>query len=133
MKEQEFDPRDFYDYEKEESGKTDAEIDAIVGEIYRSVVGGTLPVQTAAGSRDRTRQAACAMAPDAEKLNVEYQPGTISLDVQDGKVTALRVELGGSVQVAAVDTQASLAAQFTFRSDLTAEDVRVPAAALEKL
>ena len=70
---------------------------------------------------------------DAEKLNVEYQPGTISLDVQDGKVTALRVELGGSVQVAAVDTQASLAAQFTFRSDLTAEDVRVPAAALEKL
>ena len=43
MKEQEFDPRDFYDYEKEESGKTDAEIDAIVGEIYRSVVGGTLP------------------------------------------------------------------------------------------
>ena len=38
-----------------------------------------------------------------------------------------------SVQVAAVDTQASLAAQFTFRSDLTAEDVRVPAAALEKL
>lgn len=58
MKEQEFDPRDFYDYEKEESGKTDAEIDAIVGEIYRSVVGGTLPVQTAAGSRDRTRQAA---------------------------------------------------------------------------
>jgi len=53
--------------------------------------------------------------------------------VQDGKVTALRVELGGSVQVAAVDTQASLAAQFTFRSDLTAEDVRVPAAALEKL
>ena len=58
MKEQEFDPRDFYDYEKEESGKTDAEIDAIVGEIYRSVVGGTLPGQTAAGSRDRTRQAA---------------------------------------------------------------------------
>ena len=56
-----------------------------------------------------------------------------SVDVQDGKVTALRVELGGSVQVAAVDTQASLAAQFTFRSDLTAEDVRVPAAALEKL
>ena len=84
-------------------------------------------------SADRTRQAACAIAPDAEKLNVEYQPGTISLDVQDGKVTAQRVELDGSVQVAAVDTQASLAAQFTFRSDLTAEDVRVPAAALEKL
>ena len=108
---------------------------------YRACLeGGVTSTQTENGytytltlSADRTRQAACAIAPDAEKLNVEYQPGTISLDVQDGKVTALRVELGGSVQVAAVDTQASLAAQFTFRSDLTAEDVRVPAAALEKL
>ena len=108
---------------------------------YRACLeGGVTSAQTENGytytltlSADRTRQAACAIAPDAEKLNVEYQPGTISLDVQDGKVTALRVELGGSVQVAAVDTQASLAAQFTFRSDLTAEDVRVPAAALEKL
>ena len=108
---------------------------------YRACLeGGVTSTQTENGytytltlSADRTRQAACAIAPDAEKLNVEYQPGTISLDVQDGKVTALRVELGGSVQVAAVDTQVSLAAQFTFRSDLTAEDVRVPAAALEKL
>ena len=108
---------------------------------YRACLeGGVTSTQTENGytytltlSADRTRQAACAIAPDAEKLNVEYQPGTISLDVQDGKVTALRVELGGSVQVAVVDTQASLAAQFTFRSDLTAEDVRVPAAALEKL
>jgi len=62
-----------------------------------------------------------------------HQGEIVGVDVQDGKVTALRVELGGSVQVAVVDTQASLAAQFTFRSDLTAEDVRVPAAALEKL
>ena len=69
-----------------------------------------------------------------QTANLDIHQGEIvGVDVQDGKVTALRVELGGSVQVAAVDTQASLAAQFTFRSDLTAEDVRVPAAALEKL
>ena len=69
-----------------------------------------------------------------QTANLDIHQGEIvGVDVQDGKVTALRVELGGSVQVAVVDTQASLAAQYTFRSDLTAEDVRVPAAALEKL
>ena len=81
----------------------------------------------------RTRQAACAIAPEAEKLDVQYLPGTLELDVQNGTVTALRVTTGGSVQVGVVDTQASISAQCDFQTGLTADDCTVPAAVLEKL
>ena len=36
-------PRVFYDQEKEETGKTDTEVDAIVRDIYRSAVYGVSP------------------------------------------------------------------------------------------
>ena len=84
-------------------------------------------------SEDRTRQAAIAIAPDAEKLSVQYLPGTIELDVQDGKITALRASIGGSVQVSIVDTQIAISASFDFRSDLTKDNWPIPAAVWEKL
>ena len=84
-------------------------------------------------SAEQTQQAACAIAPEAEKLDVQYLPGTLELDVQDGTITALRVTTGGSVQIGVVDTQVSISAQFDFRTDLTADDCSVPAAVLEKL
>ena len=61
-------------------------------------------------SAEQTKQAACAIAPEAEKLDVQYLPGTLELDVQDGAITALRVTTGGSVQVGVVDTQVSISA-----------------------
>ena len=84
-------------------------------------------------SEERTRQEAIAIAPDAEKLNVQYLPGTIELDVQDGKITALRATVGGSVQVSIVDTQISISASFDFRTDLTKDNCPIPAAVREKL
>ena len=84
-------------------------------------------------SAEQTKQAACAIAPEAEKLDVQYLPGTLELDVQNGTVAALRVTTGGSVQVGVVDTQASISAQFDFQTSLTADDCTVPAAVLEKL
>lgn len=61
MKEQSPDLRDFFDYEKDESTRSDAEVDAIVQEIYRSVVGGNdgMPgpepeAETAGGTAVRT-------------------------------------------------------------------------------
>ena len=39
-------------------------------------------------SAEQTKQAACAIAPEAEKLDVQYLPGTLELDVQDGAITA---------------------------------------------
>ena len=84
-------------------------------------------------SAEQTKQAACAIAPEAEKLDVQYLPGTLELDVRDGTITALRVTTGGSVQIGVVDTQVSISAQFDFRTDLTADDCSVPAAVLEKL
>ena len=84
-------------------------------------------------SAEQTKQAACAIAPEAEKLDVQYLPGTLELDVQDGAITALRVTTGGSVQVGVVDTQVSISAQFDFQTDLSADDCTVPDAVLEKL
>ena len=84
-------------------------------------------------SAEQTKQAACAIAPEAEKLDVQYLPGTLELDVQDGAITALRVTTGGSVQVGIVDTQVSISAQFDFQTDLSADDCTVPDAVLEKL
>ena len=84
-------------------------------------------------SAEQTKQAACAIAPEAEKLDVQYLPGTLELDVQDGAITALRVTTGGSVQVGVVDTQVSISAQFDFQTGLTTDDCPVPAAVLEKL
>ena len=84
-------------------------------------------------SAEQTKQAACAIAPEAEKLDVQYLPGTLELDVQDGSITALRVTTGGSVQIGVVDTQVSISAQFDFRTGLTADDCAVPDAVLEKL
>ena len=81
MKEQEFDPRDFYDYEKEESGKTDAEIDAIVGEIYRSVVGGTLPVQKTVDEIPEKGARGCC----TEFRNTLFQ--TVQADINGGQGT----------------------------------------------
>ena len=72
-------------------------------------------------------------APDAEKLSVQYLPGTIELDVQDGKITALRASVGGSVQVSIVDTQIAISASFDFRTDLTKDNWPIPAAVWEKL
>ena len=43
-----FTPRSFYDYEKEEVGKTEYEIDAIIREIYRSAVHEEMPGQSKA-------------------------------------------------------------------------------------
>ena len=84
-------------------------------------------------SAEQTKQAACAIAPEAEKLDVQYLPGTLELDVQDGAITALRVTTGGSVQVGVVDTQVSISAQFDFQTDLSTDDCTVPDAVLEKL
>ena len=84
-------------------------------------------------SAEQTKQAACAIAPEAEKLDVQYLPGTLELDVQDGAITVLRVTTGGSVQVGVVDTQVSISAQFDFQTDLSADDCTVPDAVLEKL
>ena len=84
-------------------------------------------------SAEQTKQAACAIAPEAEKLDVQYLPGTLELDVQDGAITALRVTTGGSVQVGVVDTQVSISAQFDFQTDLSPDDCTVPDAVLEKL
>ena len=84
-------------------------------------------------SAEQTKQAACAIAPEAEKLDAQYLPGTLELDVQDGAITALRVTTGGSVQVGVVDTQVSISAQFDFQTDLSADDCTVPDAVLEKL
>ena len=84
-------------------------------------------------SAEQTKQAACAIAPEAEKLDVQYLPGTLELDVQDGAITALRVTTGGSVQVGVVDTQVSISAQFDLQTDLSADDCTVPDAVLEKL
>ena len=84
-------------------------------------------------SAEQTKQAACAIAPEAEKLDVQYLPGTLELDVQGGAITALRVTTGGSVQVGVVDTQVSISAQFDFQTGLTTDDCPVPAAVLEKL
>ena len=84
-------------------------------------------------SAEQTKQAACAIAPEAEKLDVQYLPGTLELDVQDGAITALRVTTGGSVQVGVVDTQVSISAQFDFQTGLTTDDCPVPAAVLGKL
>ena len=84
-------------------------------------------------SAEQTKQAACAIAPEAEKLDVQYLLGTLELDVQDGAITALRVTTGGSVQVGVVDTQVSISAQFDFQTDLSADDCTVPDAVLEKL
>lgn len=84
-------------------------------------------------SAEQTKQAACAIAPEAEKLDVQYLPGTLELDVQDGAITALRVTTGGSVQVGVVDTQVLISAQFDFQTGLTTDDCPVPAAVLEKL
>ena len=84
-------------------------------------------------SAEQTKQAACAIAPEAEKLDVQYLPGTLELDVQDGAITALRVTTGGNVQVGVVDTQVSISAQFDFQTDLSADDCTVPDAVLEKL
>ena len=64
---------------------------------------------------------------------MQYLPGTLELDVQDGSITALRVTTGGSVQIGVVDTQVSISAQFDFRTGLTADDCAVPDAVLEKL
>ena len=83
--------------------------------------------------REKKTPLALTLAPEAEKLDVQYLPGTLELDVQDGAITALRVTPGGSVQVGVVDTQVSISAQFDFQTGLTTDDCPVPAAVLEKL
>ena len=83
--------------------------------------------------RDKKTPLALTLAPEAEKLDVQYLPGTLELDVQGGAITALRVTTGGSVQVGVVDTQVSISAQFDFQTDLSADDCTVPDAVLEKL
>lgn len=60
------------------------------------------------------------------KLDVQYLPGTLELDVQDGTIAALRVTTGGSVQVGVVDTQVSISAQFDFQTGLTTDDCPRP-------
>ena len=84
-------------------------------------------------SAEQTKQAACAIAPEVEKLDADYLPGTLTLDVQDGKITSLNVTLSGSVQVAVVDTQVSISAQFDFHDDAAEDAYTVPDAVLEKL
>ena len=83
--------------------------------------------------REKKTPLALTLAPEAEKLDVQYLPGTLELDVQDGSITALRVTTGGSVQVGVGDTQVSISAQFDFQTDLSADDCTVPDAVLEKL
>lgn len=84
-------------------------------------------------SAEQTQQAANAIAPDTEKLNTQYLPGTIELTVQDGLVTALRASVGGTVRIAVVDTQVSLSAQFAFRSNAAADSMLIPDAVKNRL
>ena len=81
----------------------------------------------------RTRQAACAIAPEAEKLDVQYLPGTIELDVKDGKITALRAAVTGDVQIGTVDTPVSISASFAFYENMTKDTYQIPERVLQKL
>ena len=84
-------------------------------------------------SSERTQQAALAIAPEAEKLDVQYLPGSITLTVENGRVTRLAAAIEGTVHVGLADTDASLSAAFIFRDDLTAKDCQIPQTILDAL
>lgn len=88
---------------------------------------------TLALSSDRTQQIARAIAPESEKLDVQYLPGSVTLTVENGRVTRLAAAVEGTVHVGLADTGASLSATFNFRDDLTADDCRIPQSILDAL
>jgi len=74
---------------------------------------------------------AYAIAPEAEKLNISFESGSILVVIQDEKIESMEVKVDGSVQIVLSTADVAIGAKLEFSGDSV--DVTIPDAVKEAL